>query len=1350
MGWTPEQELAIEAEGTRVLVAAAAGAGKTATLVERVLRRVLGGLDLDRLLVVTFTEAAATEMRQRIAREVKAALARDPGSAFLRRQLSLLDRASIRTLHAFCLGLVRQHFYRLGLDPGVRVADEHEAALLREEALDAVFEAAYAAPDPEPFLALVDRYGGLRGDARLREAVEALWSQAVQMPWPWRWLEEVAARFEDPPGSGEPWVPSVQAEVAGRLEEAVWLLRRALRLAALPGGPAAYGDVLAGDLARLEVLLRTARSGTWEDLRQGLLGFEFGTLPRLRADAVRGDLKKTVTDLRERVKEVVRQELAGGVPGRPLGDLLAELRSLAPLVRTLVGLVRELDREYATAKSARGLVDFHDIERLALQVLLDPGAPEGTLAPSAVAREVQARYAAVLVDEYQDINPLQDAILTLVSRDGGEAGPPNLFMVGDVKQSIYRFRHAEPRLFLDKYHRYSRDGEGPGRRIDLQANFRSRPSVLRAVNFLFRQIMTPGAGEVAYDRAAELVPGAEYPEPPATSEPSGGPDGPAPAPPGAAPAPWPPGPPAGEAPVEMYLIAGTRGEGGSAGEEGSAGEGGGDDPEGAEPAGGEPAEGAAAGADEEAEMTALEREASLAAGRIRALLDGGTLIWDREEGRYRPLRPRDVVILLRSLRPAAAVVAAALEAAGIPAYADAGSGYFGTVEVQTVLSLLAVIDNPRQDIPLAAVLRSSVVGLDAGDLARIRLAAPGADFYGAVRAAAAGEGGEAVPAALADRLRGFLERLETWRGLARRLPLSRLLWHLYEETGLVHHALGLPEGAQRHANLLALHDRARQFDQFSRQGLFRFLRFVERLRERGQDMAEASPLGEGEDVVRILSIHKAKGLEFPVVVVLGLGRRFNLEDTQGDLLVHRDLGLGPRIVDPDLRLRYPSLAHRAVAARLRQEALAEEMRVLYVALTRARERLVLVGTVASPARSIPAWADLAACHTGWPLPDGLLAGANAYLDWLGPALCRHAGGAPLRRWAAGAGSAGTEAAGVPADPGVAADPSRWHVAILSPAEAVAAGAGGAPREPVVAPPGGKGSDLLDLRERLCGLEPLPGVTLDGPGPHRDAALRLRWTYPYADVARRRAKTTVSDLVHWGRGPDAGPSGPDEDAEGPEWAGAVHPEPARLRALTPARPRFLQAQPATLTPAEAGSATHRVLQLLDLGAALDEADIARQVRVLVEREVLTAEQAAAVPVADLARFFASPLGARLRAAPDRVRREVAFTAGVPAAEVFPDLDPEQAAGERVTLQGMVDCVLEEPDGGLVIIDFKTDDVGPEEAGRAADRHRPQVLTYARVLGEVLRRPVREVWLAFLRPGVNVPVGPVAGAAGGLIQ
>ncbi|MCR4402544.1 MAG: UvrD-helicase domain-containing protein [Firmicutes bacterium] len=1336
--WTAEQWEAIIARGRNLLVSAAAGSGKTSVLVQRIVELVTDGerpVDIDRLLVVTFTESAASEMRERITAALDDLLVRDSGcdAARLARQLALVKKADISTVHSFCHKVVRQHFYRLDIDPTFRVMDEVEAALMRLEVADELFEEGYANKASGRFIDLVDAYGGARGDEALRDLVIRVYDRSRGQPRPDWWFDRITKAFVIEPGAcvdALPWTAVVLKSVLRDLERARRLLSRALELAGSPGGPSAYGAALQGDLCACSRILEAARQGGFEGLYEAFTGFAFEKTPRVRAGSCDGALKARVKALRDEAKKLI-VAARDTYFSRPPEDLVADLRRTAPLMEELVRIVREFSRRYAEAKRARGLADFSDLEHLCLQALGAWDEAKGRFEPSDIARELAERYEEVLVDEYQDINPVQDAIISLVSRGD------NTFMVGDVKQSIYGFRLAEPCLFAEKYRAYSSSTSDCGRRIDLSKNFRSRKAIVDAVNFVFRQVFSEDLAGISYDRSAELSYGADFPD-------DGG---------------------AVDAPVELHIIdtkggfahgtdaaedsnseeTGVRrspqaplpvesaagGEGvapeENAGEDTDTGEA--DEPEtpwnerGSERRGeGEPTL-------EEAEN--LELEGRLIANRISRMVRGAPdapgpefRVWDRRAKAYRPVSYRDIVVLMRVTRHRANLLLEVFRQAGVPAYAELGTGYFEATEVEVMLSLLRVIDNPMQDIPLAAVLRSPIGGFTADDLARIRMCRRDEDFYSALKAASEhgtvqpaedGASPAVCPEDLVERIRRFLGDLERWRTLARRVPLSTLIWTLYRETRYLDFVGGMPGGAQRQANLRALHERARQFDKFSRQGLFRFLRFVERLRDAEGDLGTARALGEAEDVVRIMSVHKSKGLEFPVVFVADLGKELNLRDTVGDVLLHADAGLGPVFYDADRRMKYPTLAHHATRERVRLDALAEEMRILYVAMTRAKERLILVGSAQDLTKQASRWCE-GVQEVGWLLSDDAVLSARGFLDWIASAVARHGDGAPIR-----------DLAEVSVEPhgDVRDDPARfsvriWHRSDLSCAV-------GIPRELGAV----RGADIL---REVAAARPLGRTIM--PEFRRVVQEHLCWEYPYARLAERAAKATWAEVKRRFE------AGRDDAGHSLESAGGARPTAAAVPAALLEQPRFMQAF--RVTPTERGQAMHLVLQHVDLGGALDAQAIGARVNEMVECDLLTTDLAATIDTKAIERFFASPLGRRVVDARDRVQREIPFYLGIDAKEVYPETAPVGDAAERVVVQGIIDCLIDEGDG-FVLIDFKTGSQGWKDPDEAARAYAGQIRVYAAAVEAVHRRPVKEAYIYFLDAGSAVRVEPHMGKA-----
>jgi len=1243
--WTVSQEQAIETRCKDILVSAAAGSGKTSVLVERIARRLLDPVqpvDIDRLLVVTFTESAAQEMRERI--RIKLESAAQSGDGRAAAQLAILGKAAISTLHSFCLDLLRRHYYLLGVDPRFRVLDEEEASLLKLEAMEELFEEVHAGRR-ERFRPLIEHYSGRRDDTELRELVLSLFEYARSLPDGDRWLERAVQAYDPSHPDGQAafsaWKEALLQEARVDVERALFSLEHAQGIARLGGGPEGYARSFEAAQAALRQALETLSLGDWDRAALALRSIPF---PRLSAEKEADPvLKEEAKKAWDEAKEIVGR-LGKKIFARSEASYREDLPRLYPVVRGLLELVREFEKRYDQRKARVGGVDFADLERLALAALAHP--------TGRALSECRRRFVEVLVDEYQDINPVQDRILTLVSRV--EEGEGNRFLVGDVKQSIYRFRLADPRIFQEKHRSFAACRDGRSTRIDLQANFRSCREILEGVNFIFRQIMYEATAEIDYDESAMLRPGKDT-----------------------RPVPFDPGR------IELHLIERLKDERSAPEQDGT---GDGDDL---------PDDG-----DLES-LSAVEREAALVARLIRRLVCEGLA------GRSEPVRFRDIAVLMRSPKGRATRFVEVLEAMGIPAHSSGGSGFFQAVEVQVVMALLRLIDNPQQDIPMAAALYSPILGLDEQDMARIRAAYPQLPFHAAVREFAKGEG------ELNARVAQFLARLDRWRSEARRIPLSRLIGKVYDETGYLDYVAALPRGRQREANLLALWQRARHFDAFATSGLDRFIRHVDDLGEAGEDVAPPSALGEGEDVVRVMSVHQSKGLEFPVVFLVDLDRRFNKSDGRRHLIFHRDLGIGARVVDRDAKVSYPSLAHRAVTGKLDRETVAEEMRLLYVALTRAKEKLVLVAS-ATDLEQRAARAAESARMTGWRLPQGRVLRARSWLDWILSTVARHGDGRPLR--ALGAGDLGPEFY-APQDLEVAGAAARFSVRLWKGEEVDRMAAEGERM----------GGELPGISwKALARHEPLRGAAV---GIDPDVARRLEavhaWRYPYEAAARLPAKVSVTELAR-------------RFETGEEEEQAALLEPPRALLELPARDASSPG-----SPVERGLAVHAFLARVDL-RDVSPAGLAVQVEELARRGILSSKEVGLIDLGALARFFESPLGRRIREAgcepfdPPRLWRELAFTMRL-SAEAFAKhgIADETAGGDIVVLQGVIDCLIREKDR-FVVVDYKTDSVRFGEEELAARRYAWQVRLY----GEFVKRSVPgalvEAYLAFLQTGTAVRV------------
>ncbi|MGG1520201.1 helicase-exonuclease AddAB subunit AddA [Paenibacillus oryzisoli] len=1291
--WTDDQWDAVTLKGQHMLVAAAAGSGKTAVLVERIIRRISNEwepLDVDRLLVATFTKAAASEMKHRIREALEKELVKQPNSQHLRKQLALMGKASITTLHSFCLEVVQRYFSLIQLDPGFRIANETEADLLRQDLLGEMLESYYTVSgEDSAFWRLVDSFSGERNDSAIMQLIQKLYDVSRSHPWPEHWLRTTASMFGPPkaPESAESvqaeqglhealplvaassatvdfelWENSLKRDLSLELQGAADLLLQAQAIADSPGGPAPYLDNLREDLELVHNLLETI-AYPWSVLYRGFQTVEFGKLKACKGDGYDKAMQEEVKGLRNKAKDGInklKEELFGRTPEQ----FQQEVADMAPLLHTLVDLVVDFGGRYQQAKAEKGLIDFADLEHYCLQILSAPGSLPGELIPSEAAEAYRRQFAEVLLDEYQDTNRVQEAIVDLIST----GKPGNRFMVGDVKQSIYRFRLAEPGLFMEKYKAYASDKSAmklpaaAGGRIDLARNFRSRVEVVDAVNFIFKQVMNETVGEISYDERAELVYGAGYP------------------------------PSASDCAVELMLI--DRGLDAGAEKEQESAEDGDEASDGQDDANDLAAEAQ--------ELETAQLEARTIAKQIKELLgqDGGTRfqVFDKRIGGDRPATYRDIVILLRATQAWSPILIDELKKQGIPAYAELSTGYFAATEVEVMLSLLKVIDNPFQDIPLAAVLRSPLVGLHAEELAQIRAIDKSVPFYESV-CRWVKQGAEEEQGELYTKVTSFLVQLEAWRDEARQGSLATMIWGIFRATGYYNYAGGLPGGNQRQANLRALYDRAKQYESTSLRGLFRFLRFIERMKESGGDLGTARALGEQEDVVRIMSIHKSKGLEFPVVFVAGMSKMFNQRDLNEPFLLHKELGFGPRYVDTRLRVSYPTLPSLAIKKRLKLEMLAEEMRVLYVALTRAREKLYLVGTVKSLDKLLRNWGRMLS-RSGWYLPDFELAKAKSYLDWVGPAVLRHPDAAAWRERI----SITNDASGV----NLLEDGSAWRVSVHT------------PESLLFEDEAAEADDVPDLL-RLEALRAGEHVLTEGKWQALLEA-NLSWQYAFSEASKRFAKTTVSEMKRLSE-----LNRLSSELEFPAALGQEL-EASDVKSRKPGtiwrRPKFMSDK--KLTAAEIGTVVHAVMQNLALDSKPTQASIEATLDGMLRKQTLTLAQREVVDIPVMLTFFDTPVGKRMLAARN-VQREVPFSYGLPAEEVYGD-DDRSFQGETVLIQGVIDCLFED-ELGLALVDYKTDAVRGSGDEELRQRYEKQISLYARAVEQILKRPVRDRFLYF---------------------
>lgn len=905
MQWTSDQEKAITLRDCNVLVAAAAGSGKTAVLVERIIQLITDPekpTDIDRMLITTFTEAAASKMKYEIAQALEKRLEVTPDDKNLSRQLVLLDNAKICTVHAFCMRLVRSGFQSLDIEPDFGIGDDGEMKLLLNKSVDALFEELYENGDAG-FLDLVESYATARSDSGLREILLALYRFASSLPFKDSYFDDANALYTVEQAESHPWFVQIAQMSVLRLQSCIVQMRRLHASALLYDGMVKYAAALEEEIVHLCHIETVLQKGDFG--RAGALARSFAPAsPRVVKGDVSDLLKMQISEVRKTAKELT-QEIGDSCFPEDTARVFADLLACGEKGETISRMVLRLDELFTEEKKRRGVLDFSDLEHLAVRLLCHKD-DEGNIVQSAQAKEIAEGLDYILVDEFQDTNELQETIFTMISRGD------NLFMVGDVKQSIYRFRHTNPYIFKSKKDTYS-DDDGINRRVIMSKNFRSRDSVIAGVNCVFERVASEQVGEITYDETERL--NAAFPYPPADGKTCGG---------------------------KTEILIGT-------------------------------------GARED--MSEDELEAHMIAQRIVKLLSEGYMLYDAKKQQMRPATYKDIVLLMRSYRFSAPTYIKVLESYGIPCYADSGGGYFENNEVTFMLSLLKVIDNPYQDIELIAMLRGVLFGFDENELLKIRLADKQAPFYDCVRKCAGGED------ALAEKCKHFVDKLSVWRGYVRYMSTYELIGALYRETDYDLFALGQPGGEYRRENLNMLFERARAFDSTGFKGLFNFITYVDGLRDAQTGDGDAKLISETQDVVRIMSIHKSKGLEFGVVFLAHATKAFNMRDLNSVLLMHKTLGLGFDVVDKENCYKYPSVAKLAIREKLRMENLSEELRILYVGMTRAREKLIVTGVKEKfefEAYSVE--------NENGVLPLFVPATANCYMDWILPAMLMRTNG----------------------------------------------------------------------------------------------------------------------------------------------------------------------------------------------------------------------------------------------------------------------------------------------------------------------------------------------------------------------
>ncbi len=1145
MAWTKEQQLAIDQRGKNILVAAAAGSGKTAVLVERIKKLVIEeGVPIDRMLIVTFTNAAAAEMKEKIRKALIDEIDKAPlEAAKLREQLALLPRANISTFHAFALDVIRRFFYQADVEPGFSICDDAQRTILKEDAMDLLLENWFA-EDSQEFYEFLNWYSGDRNQNKIREILEGAYNVLQSLPYPWQWLEEKIAQLSmnEEEIKESPIMDSVWGFIEDSIKGAQRKSRRAADLLEEAGLSRLAGKIIEEDFPQYRNFAELAEKRSFEELDEALETFKMVTL-RAKKDEKEDyeQIHDYVKACREKAKKLL-EDIKKTFFIVPFSQQVEEMNLTAPMAKTLQKLLLDFDGLFKAAKAEKKLVDFNDIEHFCLEILGEAQAAEF----------YRNKFQYIFIDEYQDTNILQEEIISKIKREN------NLFMVGDIKQSIYKFRLAEPEIFKEKYVSYGKDNEN-SIKIDLNRNFRSKPIILEEINKIFKDVMED------YDEDAMLYPGISY-EGAYSYQPQ----------------------------VKVVDVATV---------------------------------------DIDDEELANLKNAEIEALEVSRIIKEnlGRRFYDHKAGIEREITLRDMVILMRGVRNYADVFYQILKQNGIESFVDDSEGYFDTMEINVFMNLLSVIDNKMQDVPLISVLHSEIFKFSAEDLALIR-AAHKEGSYSQAFAAYGQDGGDAV---LSKRCKDVLEKLKEWKTMAVSLPLGKFIWNLLLETGYYLEIGAMPGGTQRQANLRALVDKAESYSKDRQSSLYSFVRYIDAVKQRKVSMGQVKLVGENDNLVRIMTIHKSKGLEFPMVIVSGMGRRLNYTKAGKGITLHKDIGVAMTLSDFEGHWYKQTLLQRLLQKQVHREEVQEEIRILYVALTRAKDILYMTGTVREGEKFLTA-------------RDSAAGGDMMYL------------------------SMAEQASSL----------EMINANVLSKGES---------REPV----------YFINPDNI-------GIYAEGASDdEREKILRnLDFSYPYDHARKLKSKYSVTEINR-------------------------KAEQTESFAENLAVPKFRQGE-GKLTASQRGTVYHGIMERIDFAKALSEgtAYLKAAAAEMIENEIFTEEEIAAVRLSRISDFFGSDLGKRCAKAfsEGRLQRERPFI-------LHMEMD-----GERVIVQGIIDCCFEEEDG-VVLLDYKTNWIDRElpfeqEADRLRQMYRQQISVYCQALEKAYKKPVKEAYLYLFGVGCGI--------------
>lgn len=1243
--------------GSNILVAAAAGSGKTAVLVERIIHKIIDEkMDIDKILVVTFTNAAASEMRERILDAIYKKLEEEPQNVHLQRQLTLLPKASICTIHSFCLDVIHNYFYEIELASNFRIADTVEIDLLKQEVLDDLFEQKYLENDSD-FIELLETYTNYRGDEALQDLILTIYRFMQSNPFPEKWLQEklnLLIKNEEIKDFGETiWGKIILENIKEEMEEAVLRLQNMQNKMEGFYELSKFTQVIAEDKIELQEIIGQIPS--WDNTYLRIQNLHFSKWPTDKKVTL--DLKEEAKQTRDNIKKTIKEDI-NKLINQNSETIFADFEKILPILQKLVNLVIEFGKLFAEKKKEKNCIDFNDIEHFALTILLKN--------PTTVAKKYQEKFLEIAIDEYQDSNLVQESILTSISRGN------NIFMVGDVKQSIYKFRQARPELFLQKYQTYQlkeQKKEDEHLKIQLFRNFRSRQNILDVTNLVFEAIMSKKLGDIDYNENEYLNYGANYPD----------------------------------LEKENYQITmNTRAtemlimdlkeqdeiqafaneivESDTKQEETSE-----------------------TNTEQEERVEDEVLEARMVANKIQELLKNSTMVYDRKKG-YRPIKPKDIVILLRATSTLAPIYEKELSDLEIPVYSDTSSSYLDSVEIQTILSILKIMDNPLQEIPLVVVLRSSIGNFTDNDLLQIRLTDRNCNFYEAlVKTRLCAEGN------LKQKIEEFFAKLDKWKKQEQYMPLDELIWQIYLDTGYYQYVGLLPNGAMRQANLKTLFEKAKQYETASYKGLFHFVHFIEKLKKQNGDLASSKLIGENEDVVRIMSIHKSKGLEFPVVFLCNSQKKFNMQDLNESILLHQDLGLGPTFIDTKKKIKYSTLAKEAIKLQMKQETLSEEERILYVALTRAKEKLYITGRSKDFAKEIEQKRQELAVYleqtTDLKLDDKLIRKGKSYLDWL------------------------------------------LYVYLLGQEKSITLKGEEKPISDIITLQTFSKKELLESlknqqeEKKVDIVQEIQNKWSEIENVQQELSKILEWQYRYLVDTKLPTKTSVTKIKQEKMKLQDINLETEEEREQEnifrkeetteftkqdEIQKQQEEQKESSKIFSEIMPKFMQ-ESKKISNAHKGTLVHLCIQRLREEKDYTLKDIQEMIQDLAEKQIITTEEAKSIDAKLVFGYTKSQLFQELKEAKE-IHKEQPFYISLPAKEMIKEAK-EANSEKEVLVQGIMDLFYVNSNNQLILVDFKTDYVGKENGAKEkiVEKYKTQLEIYQKALEQALNRKVDKVVL-----------------------